>query len=201
MGPPRCHAGEQAMIVLRRPGPGGDQRGGLVIIFGLVRQATVGREVAPGRSTCRESGRNPGGDGARGPAGPCADTSRHTRVSRRVPAGRRQPRQDLFAGGVDSAHIRQGRPGGIHLDDAGEETKVIDVAGPGRTMRSPGAVNARSSRTRSRRTPPGPVTLLPGPQRTSRPRACGMRPARVPVRQRAGLEARQGSTGCDTRAD
>jgi hypothetical protein len=46
MAPPPCHDDEKAMIVLRRPGPAEISEAD-AYIFGLVRQAAVGRETAP----------------------------------------------------------------------------------------------------------------------------------------------------------
>ncbi len=89
MSPPLCHDDEKAMIVLRRPGPAEISEAD-AYIFRQVRQAAARRETAPLGIPRGGTGRNTGGDGARGPAGPCADTRRHTRVSRRVPGGRRQ---------------------------------------------------------------------------------------------------------------
>lgn len=60
---------------------------------------------------------------------------------------------------------------------AAPPTTNTSATTPRWTRRSPRAVNARSSCTRSRRTPSDSVTPLPGPQRTGRRRACGRRPA------------------------
>ena len=127
--PPRCHDDEKAMIVLRRPGSPEISEAD-AHIFAQVRQAVARRETAPWAFHVA------------GPAGTREVTEHEAgRTQRRHPAGLPgsaeelpedggSPGRDVFVGEELRAYP-EGRLGGIHLDDTGEETKVIDVAGPG----------------------------------------------------------------------
>jgi hypothetical protein len=99
-------------------------------IFAQVRQAVARRETAPWAFHVA------------GPAGTREVTEHKARQDlRRHPAGLPGSAEELPEDGGSSGRdvfvgeelraYPEGRLGGIHLDDTGEETKVIDVAGPG----------------------------------------------------------------------
>ncbi len=127
--PPRCHDDEKAMIVLRRPGSPEISEAD-AHIFRQVRQAAARRETAPwafhvaGPAGTREVTEHEAPqDPARTPAGISGSAEEFLEDGG-------SPGRDLFVGEELRAYP-EGRLGGIHLDDASEETKVIDIAGPG----------------------------------------------------------------------
>lgn len=127
--PPRCHDDEKAMIVLRRPGSP-QVSDADAHIFRQVRQAAARRETAPwafhvvGPAGTREVTEHEARqDPARTPAG-------ITGSAEEFPEDGGSPGRNLFVGEELRAYL-EGHLGGIDRDDAGKETKVIDVAGPG----------------------------------------------------------------------
>ena len=117
------------MIVLRRPGSPEISEAD-AHIFGQVRQAAARRETTPwafhvaGPAGTREVTEHEARqDPAQTPAGLPGSAEE-------FPEDGGSPGRDVFVGEELRAYPK-GRLGGIHLDDAGEETKVIDVAGPG----------------------------------------------------------------------
>ena len=119
--PPRCHDDEKAMIVLRRPGSPEISEAD-AHIFAQVRQAVARRETAPwafhvaGPAGTREVTEHEARqDPAQTPSGVPGSAEE-------LPEDGGSPGRDVFVGEELRAYP-EGRLGGIHLDNTGEETK------------------------------------------------------------------------------
>ena len=118
--PPRCHDDEKAMIVLRRPGSPEISEAD-AHIFRQVRQAAARRETAPWAFHVA------------GPAGTREVTEHEARQDpARTPAGIPGSAEEFLEdGGSPGRDLFRRAVSAANLDDAGEDTKVIDVADPG----------------------------------------------------------------------